>query len=129
MDLKNDDFRGNSMRRVLIADDDTGFLDSLTIALRREKHDVRAAETSEDVLNMLDKEEFDLLMMDLRLGPQDGVEVAEWAKLRYPKLPVVFMSAYPYTELSGRIRRISPFPVLEKPFDIGALNPILEKPH
>jgi len=114
------------MKRVLIADDDTGFLDSLSIALRREQSEVWAARNSEEVLNLLDSREYDLMMMDLRLGPQCGVEVAEWARRRYPELPVIFMSAYPYTELSGRIGRISQYPVLEKPFHVGDLARILK---
>jgi len=115
------------MKRVLVADDDPSFLDSLVIALRRDNREVWAAKSSEEVLNLLDDREFDLMMMDLRLGPQCGVEVAEWARIRHPELPVVFMSAYPYTELSGRISRISALPVLEKPFHMRDLEEILSK--
>jgi DNA-binding NtrC family response regulator len=114
------------MAHVLIADDDQGFLVSLSIALRREGHDVRAAENSEEALNLLDKEAFDFMMVDIRLGPLLGVELAEWALLRQPTLPVVFMSAYPYGELEGRIRRISPHPVLEKPFDVTDVGGMME---
>jgi DNA-binding NtrC family response regulator len=113
------------MKRVLVADDDLSFLDSLAIALRRDNREVWAAKTSEEVLNLLDHKEFDLMMVDLRLGPQCGVEVAEWARMRYPNLPVVFMTAYPYTELSGRISRISDLPVLEKPFHMADLDKII----
>lgn len=122
----NDSYE-NAMKRILIADDDQGFLDSLSIALRREKSEVWGARNSEEVLNLLDERSFDLLMMDLRLGPQDGVEVAEWARLRNPDLPVIFMTAYPYTPLSGRITRVSSFPVLEKPFNVGELSRILDE--
>lgn len=114
------------MSRVLIADDDHGFLFSLTIALRRENFEVWAAENSEEALDLLDARNFDFMMVDLRLGPQCGVELAEWARLRYPDLPVLFMSAYPYTELSGRISRISPYPVLEKPFNVSEVGRLLE---
>ena len=117
------------MKRVLVADDDLSFLDSLAIALRRDNREVWAAKTSEEVLNLLDHKEFDLMMMDLRLGPQCGVEVAEWARMRYPDLPVIFMSAYPYTELAGRISRISELPVLEKPFHMSDLESLLGQPH
>jgi len=114
------------MSRVLIADDDHGFLFSLMIALRRENYEVWAAENSEQALDLLDARRFDFMLVDLRLGLQCGVELAEWARLRYPELPVVFMSAYPYTELSGRIGRISPHPVLEKPFDVSDIGKLLE---
>ena len=116
------------MARVLIADDDPGFLVSLSIALRREGHEVWAAEDSEQALNLLDEHAFDCMMIDIRLGPLLGVELAEWARLRVPHLPVVFMSAYPYTELEGRISRITPHPVLEKPFDVTLLGRYFGEP-
>lgn len=116
------------MSRVLIADDDPGFLVSLSIALKREGHEVYSAENSEQTLNLLDEHKFDFLMVDIRLGPLLGVELAEWALLRHPRLPVVFMSAYPYTELERRIHRITPLPVLEKPFDVVEVGRILSEP-
>lgn len=116
------------MARVLIADDDPGFLISLLIALRRENYDVSAAENSEQALNLLDKRHFDVMMVDIRLGPLLGVELAEWARLRDENLPIIFMSAYPYTELEGRIRRITPYPVLEKPFNVGEVGRLLTQP-
>jgi DNA-binding NtrC family response regulator len=125
--VSNQQSADSSHRRILIADDDPGFLDSLSIALRREASEVWAARDTDEILNLLDQREYDLLMMDIRLGPQCGVEVAEWAKMRYPELPVIFMSAYPFTELSGRIMRISPYPVLEKPFSVSNLGNILQE--
>ncbi len=117
------------MSRILIADDDPGFLVSLSIALRRQGHDVWAAENSEEALNLLDNSPFDYMMIDIRLGPLLGVELAEWARLRVPDLPVIFMSAYAFTKLEGRINRITTYPVLEKPFSIESLDKLLqEKP-
>ena len=116
------------MARVLIADDDPGFLVSLSIALRRDGHYVCAAENSEQALNLLDDKRFDFMMVDIRLGPLLGVELAEWARLRVPELPVIFMSAYPYTELEGRIRRVTPLPVLEKPFNVDEVGRIMAEP-
>ncbi len=116
------------MANILIADDDPGFLVSLSIALGREGHLVETAENSEQALNLLDNHPFDFMMIDIRLGPLLGVELAEWALLRHPSLPVIFMSAYPYTELQGRIRRITSHPVLEKPFDVTEVGQIMAEP-
>ncbi len=115
------------MARVLIADDDPGFLVSLSIALRRQGHEVCSAENSEQALDLLDQKAFDLMMIDIRLGPLLGVELAEWARLRVDDLPVIFMSAYAFTELESRIKRITDLPVLEKPFQIDGLGQFLQK--
>ncbi len=116
------------MARVLIADDDPGFLVSLSIAMRREGHDVWSAENSEEALNLLDENPFDYMMIDIRLGPLLGVELAEWARLRVPNIPVVFMSAYAFTELEGRIERITELPVLEKPFSVDEVGKLFKQP-
>ncbi|MCX6640576.1 MAG: response regulator [bacterium] len=107
------------MSKVLIADDDPGFLVSLSIAMRRDGYEVWPAENSEQALDLLDAYKFDLMLIDIRLGPLLGVELAEWARLRDADLPIIFISAYSHIELEGRIRRITPYPVLEKPFEVG----------
>ncbi|MBU0520040.1 response regulator [bacterium] len=116
------------MARLLIADDDPGFLVSLSIALRREGHEVHAAENSEEALNLLDKHPVDCMLIDIRLGPLLGVELAEWARLRKPDLPVIFISAYAFSDLESRIRRITDLPILEKPFEVEKVNQILSEP-
>lgn len=116
------------MARVLIADDDPGFLVSLSIALRRDGYEVCAAENSEQALELLDGKKFDFMIVDIRLGPLLGVELAEWARLRVPDLPVIFMSAYSYAELEGRIRRVTSLPVLEKPFNVDEVGRIMADP-
>jgi DNA-binding response OmpR family regulator len=116
---------GKPVSRVLVADEDADFLASLTVALRSEGDEVYAAGNTEEVLNILYNSKFDLLMLGLGLGPQNGVEVAEWAKLTYPDLPVVFMAESSYLVADGRINRVSPYPVLAKPFDLRSLDEIL----
>lgn len=117
---------GKSVKRVLVADEDADFLSHLTKALRDEVSEVRAARNTEEVLNILYNDKFDLLMLGLGLGPQNGVEVAEWARLTYPDLPVIFMAEPSYLEVDGRIRRVSPYPVLSKSFDLKTLDEILD---
>jgi CheY-like chemotaxis protein len=119
---------GGPMARILIADDDPGFLVSLSIALKREGHKVYEAENSEQALDLLDKKDVDCMLIDIRLGPLLGVELAEWARLRIPDLPIIFISAYPYNELEARIRRLTPLPVLEKPFRVEKVNELLAEP-
>ena len=114
------------MVNILIAEDDVDFLVTLSATLRRVNYNVWAAETSEQALNLLDEQKFDFMLIDLRLGPLCGVELGEWAKLRSPDLAVAFMSGYPFIELEGRISRVSPFPVLSKPFRIQALKEIVD---
>jgi DNA-binding response OmpR family regulator len=117
---------GKSVQRVLVADEDADFLTALAEALKTEVSEVCAAQDSEEVLNILYDRKFDLLMLGLGLKPQNGVEVAEWARLSDPDMPVIFMAEESYLEADGRIRRVSPYPILSKPFDLKVLDQILD---
>ena len=122
----DDHSNGKLFKRVLVADEDRDFLNNLAEALRGEVNEVRAARDTEEVLDILYNNHFDLLMLGLGLGPQNGVEVAEWAKMTYPDLPVIFMAESSYLEVDSRIRRVSPYPVLSKPFDVKILEDIFD---
>jgi DNA-binding response OmpR family regulator len=126
--MRNDEYdhSAKSVRRVLVADEDADFLHDLKDAWRDQVSEVFVAKDTEEVLNILYDGEFDLLMMGLGLGPQNGVEVAEWVHMTYPKLPVIFMAEPSYLEVDGRLRRVSSYPVLSKPFDLKVLDSILD---
>jgi DNA-binding response OmpR family regulator len=128
--MRNDgyDYRSKSVKRVLVADDDTDFLHYLKNTWQDRLSEIYLANDTEEVLNILYDGNFDLFMMGLGLGPQNGVEVAEWVHLAYPKLPVIFMAEPSYLEVDGRLRRVSSYPVLSKPFDLKVLDAILDMP-
>jgi DNA-binding response OmpR family regulator len=128
--MRNDgyDYRSKSVKRVLVADEDTDFLRYLKNTWQERLSEIYVANDTEEVLNILYDGKFDLLMMGLGLGPQNGVEVAEWVHMTYPELPVIFMAEPSYLEVDSRLRRVSPYPVLSKPFDLKILDAILDIP-
>jgi len=69
---------GGEKLRVLIADNDQAVLDLLLLDLRLEGHDVvAAAPNGEDALELHEKHQPDVVVVDFRLGPGiNGVEVA-----------------------------------------------------
>ena len=61
-------------KTVLIVDDDEGMRETLTVILRRDYRVLRAA-TGESALQMMEKEEVDLMLLDVRLPGINGFEV------------------------------------------------------
>jgi CheY-like chemotaxis protein len=55
------------------------------------------AESGEEALGKLASTEVRLLITDIRMGGMSGWEVAAQARERHPKLPVIYISAYPCT--------------------------------
>jgi len=64
-----------SQTKILLIDDEPGLLFSLTAFLEDEGYHVRSTSTGEDALNNLKDENFDAVIIDIRLPGKDGNEV------------------------------------------------------
>src|SRR5437870_8870110 len=82
-------------RRILIADDDAATRSMLVELLRGEGYDTLEAKSGNEVLRIVPVEEPDLLLMDLRMPEQDGIQIMR--RLATQELPVnniIMMTAF-----------------------------------
>jgi CheY-like chemotaxis protein len=97
--------------------------------LRLKGHRVVAVHDGEEALKVLDEETFDIVLTDLGMPTVSGWDVAEHAKLKSPKLPVVLITGwgaqYEEEDLSKRGVDV----VLSKPLSweklMGAIDKLL----
>ena len=95
------------MKKVLFVDDNK-FLTGLSCdILRMEGFEAMPAFSAEEALEALEKENFDLLITDLRMGSMDGLQLARVVHNRQPDLPVIMVTAYGPIE-AGEIRKCLP---------------------
>ncbi|PKL23908.1 MAG: sigma-54-dependent Fis family transcriptional regulator [Spirochaetae bacterium HGW-Spirochaetae-3] len=108
------------MDRILIIDDEAAICSSLAFALE----DTYAVSTAVDAasgIRMASDDGFDLVLLDLRIGADDGIEVLS-ALRRLPDPPVVIMmSAYGTIESSVEAMRRGAFGYLQKPLRMDEL--------
>src|SRR5512143_1106982 len=85
----------NKAESILIVEDDPIDRTLLATCLEQEGYAVRTAENGKQVVDMLDREPFDLIILDLLMPEMDGFEVLEWIKTRpgLQHLPVIVVSA------------------------------------
>lgn len=85
-----------SIVRVLIIDDDHLVCRSLEtiLAVDSEIEVVHAAQCANDLLNLYDTHKPDVVLLDIRLGGQNGLLVAEDLIQRYPAAKVVFLTTF-----------------------------------
>ena len=108
------------MDRILIIDDEAAICSSLTFALE-DAYSVASAVDADDGLAMAADEPFDLVLLDLRIGKADGIEVLTALK-RLPDPPVVLMmSAFGSIESSVEAMRRGAFGYLQKPLNMDEL--------
>jgi CheY-like chemotaxis protein len=108
--------RGFSMR-ILVADDDAGVLDLMTLVLEEAGHEVRPAGDGREALRLLiedSKVEIDLLLTDVAMPEMTGFALARAAAAFRPDLPILYTSGFVASSLGDEA--VVPAPLLRKPF-------------
>lgn len=107
--------------RVLVVDDELVVRDSIKEWLKDEGFSVETAESGAEALEKLSSQNFNLMLLDVKMPGMDGVEVIRRTKEIHPELPVVMMTAYATVENAVEAMKIGALDYLMKPFDIEAL--------
>ncbi|MFC1534483.1 response regulator [Thermodesulfobacteriota bacterium] len=110
---------------ILVVDDELVVRDSLKEWLEDEGFRVDMAESGTEALEKLAKEDFHLMLLDIKMPGMDGVEVLKRAKETHADLPVVMMTAYATVETAVEAMKFGAVEYLMKPFDPDTLVPMI----
>ena len=83
------------MGKILIVDDEISIRKSFKIWLASEGFEVFEAYNSESTIKILKNEKVDVLLLDIRLGDEDGVELVEKFLKVAPELKIIVLTGYP----------------------------------
>ncbi len=101
---------------LLVVDDEKNMRLSLTSVLSDEGYLVRGAESAEEALNLLDQDDFFMVITDARLGGMSGYEFLGKARVRWPDLPILMITAYATPKLAVEAIKAGAVDYLAKPF-------------
>jgi DNA-binding response OmpR family regulator len=90
--------------RILIVDDNEPAVRALTEFLGAGGYEVVSALTLEEGKRLADEQKPDLLIVDIRLGPYNGLQLALREHLRNPQLPIITTTGYPDPVLEREAR-------------------------
>lgn len=112
---------------ILIVDDDSDLLETLSYVLTSDGHEVACAESGAEGIRLLEAGEYDLILVDLRMRRMDGQKFIRIAKLLRPDCRVVLMSAYATADAVIEANREGAYDCLLKPFKLAELQSILHR--
>jgi len=101
---------------ILVIDDEEVLQDVLTSLIQREGHTTFSARTGEEGLELLGREEVDLVVLDLMLPGMSGQEVLAQIRKQDPDQVVVVITAYSSIEGAIQAMRDGAFHYIPKPF-------------
>ncbi len=103
---------------ILVVDDERSMREFLDIMLSKEGYRVSLADNGEEACELLDKEEFDLLITDIRMKDVDGIGVLKKAKSVRPETVVVMISAFATADTAVEAMREGAYDYIPKPFKV-----------
>ena len=101
---------------ILIVDDEEVLQDVLTVLIRKEGHNTLSAWSGEEALEVLEREEIDLVLLDLMLPGMQGMQVLKEIRQRQPDQVVVVITAFSSIESAIEAMREGAFHYIPKPF-------------
>jgi len=106
--------------KVWVIDDEEGICESLSFALRAD-YEVRYSLDPLEGMAIIRKEGADLVLLDLRIGRHDGLEILRQLKEINSGISVVMMIAYGSEKSSIQAMKLGAFTYLTKPLDMDEL--------
>lgn len=107
--------------RVLIVDDEIDFLETIVKRLKRRKVDATGIDSGIKALKLLETEQFDVVILDVRMPGMDGIETLKELKKKRPLLEVVMLTGHASVESGVQGMQYGAFDYVMKPADIDDL--------
>ena len=84
--------------KVLVVDDEAPVRDLFNDLLKKEKCLVQCVSSGEESLEVIQKEDFDIVLLDIKLGGISGLETLKKIRETKPNLTVVMITGFGYDE-------------------------------
>ncbi|NRB58515.1 MAG: sigma-54-dependent Fis family transcriptional regulator [Winogradskyella sp.] len=111
------------MSKILIIEDEAA-IRRVLVKILSEENDTYKVDEAEDGLAGIDKikkEDYDLVLCDIKMPKMDGVEVLEAAKKMKPETPIVMISGHGDLDTAVNTMRLGAFDYISKPPDLNRL--------
>ncbi len=115
------------IEKVIVLEDDAILRNNLENYLRRKHYDVASVATMSGAQDYLNKDNFDIIFLDVRLPDGDGTDLLKQIKSRPQRPLVVMMTGYGSVEAAVECMRNGAFDYLIKPFSNEQIEVVLRK--
>ena len=113
-------------QKILVIDDEEILTKTFARLLEKKGYDVLVASRAEDAIAMAEEEDFSLVLCDVRMPGQNGIETAKQIRtLRQSQgkgdIPIIFLTGYADDKLEAEAQKLEPVGYVFKPFDAAHL--------
>lgn len=117
----------NEKQKILVIDDEEDVHYSFQRLLCNDTQEVISATSGEEGLKLVKKHNPDLVIMDIRMGKENGLDTLRDLKRYNPKQLVIMMTAYGTSQTAIEAMKLGAFDYVLKPFDIPQLKELIHR--
>ena len=115
------------MEKILIVDDDINIRYSFKRMLQSKNYFIIEAESGEEALEIIKKDNINLVILDVRIKGMNGIETLKKIKEQDSKIPVIIITAYGTTDIAIEAMKLGAFDYIPKPFEIKDMKNLIER--
>ena len=116
-----------ALAKILAVDDDKNLLEIIKMRLESSDYEVITATKEADAMTAVREQMFDLSILDLHLGHQNGIALMEKLHLLNPHMPAIILTAYGSIESAVEAVKRGAYTYVCKPFNAPELLAQIEK--
>jgi heterodisulfide reductase subunit A len=105
----------SAMKPILVVDDEAIVRESIRDWLKDSGYEVSVAESGEEALKLIQKQNFGVMILDLRLPGMNGIDVLKKVKVLNPNIKSIVITAYPTMLTQEEATKLGAIDYLVKP--------------
>jgi two-component system NtrC family response regulator/two-component system response regulator HydG len=113
--------------RIVVVDDEVNAAQALDALLREDGYTVSQANDAKAALALVEREDPDVVLSDLRMAGMDGIELLQRLREIRPEVMVVMMTAYGTVKTAVKAMKLGAADYLNKPIDVEELEVVLQR--
>ena len=117
----------NNEARILVVDDEKIALNNLVYILKKEGYDVTGTQSGPRALSLLEEEEFDLVLTDLKMEKVDGMQILMRSQELHPETEVIMITGYATLDSAISAMKAGAYHYIAKPFKLDEVRKVVKE--
>lgn len=113
--------------KVLIVDDEVDFVETIVKRLRDKGYTAEGVHRGKDAIELLNEEDFDVCVLDVRMPGMDGIETLREIKKKRPALEVIMLTGHGSVESGIQGLQLGAYNYVMKPVPFGDLLQLMSQ--
>lgn len=125
--LKTPRYEAMEKSKILIVDDEKIAIQNLDHVMKKEGYKVVSTQSGATALKLLETEEFDVVLTDLRMEKVDGMQVLQKCRELHPDSEVILITGYATLDSAVNAMKKGAFYYIAKPFRLDEVRQVVKE--